>query len=92
MKELSCFDHQWENLRQVHGLKVLNFVRNEEDTKNAVKFFAEDVAQCHTAMVDISDLPNASRIHLSNYVYADTFENAVESAKRFNEQINGKPS
>lgn len=62
------------------------FVRNEEDTKNAVRFFAEEVAQYHTTMVDISDLPNASKIHLSHYVYTDTFENAVEIAKRFNEQ------
>ncbi len=79
-------DHQWDNLRKVPNLKVLNFVRTAEDTKNAVRFFAEDVAQYHTTMVDIDDIPNASRIHLSNYVYTDTLKNAVEVAKRFNER------
>lgn len=80
-------DHQWDNLKEVPNLKVLNFVRNEEDTKKAVKFFGDVTAQYHTTMVDISDLPNAGRIHLANYVYTDTFESALSIADTYNRSL-----
>lgn len=82
-------DHQWDNLKEVPNLKLLNFVRNEEDTKKAVKYFGGIMAQYHTTMVDISDLPDAGRIHLANYVYTDTFESALEIADKYNEMQMG---
>ena len=80
-------DHQWDNLKEVPNLKVLNFVRSEEDTRKAVEYFGDTVAQYHTTMVDISDLPDAERIHLANYVYTDTFESALEIADKFNRPL-----
>lgn len=76
-------DHQWANLREVPNLKMLNFVRSEADTRRAVRFFADSTAQYHNTVVDIRDMPNASKIHLAHYVYTDTFKSAVEIVERF---------
>lgn len=52
-----------------------------------MEYFGDTVAQYHTTMVDISDLPDAERIHLANYVYTDTFESALEIADKFNRPL-----
>ena len=80
-----CADsnHQWENLKEVPNLKVLNFVRDQENTKKAVEFFGACVAQFHNTMVDIQDIPNHQKIHLANYVYTDSLENAIEIANNY---------
>ena len=80
-----CADsnHQWENLKEVPNLKVLNFVRDAENTKKAVKFFGDSTPQFHNTVVDIRDIPGSEKIHLANFVYTNSLENAIEIANRF---------
>ncbi len=84
-----CADsnHQWENLKEVPNLKLLNFVRDAENTKKAVQFFGSTTPQFHNTMVDIRDIPDYDRIHLANFVYTNSLENAIKIAEDFHQNF-----
>lgn len=82
-----CADsnHQWGNLKEVPNLKVLNFVRDKENTKKAVEFFGDSTPQFHNTVVDVRDIPDNQSFHLANFVYTNSLENAIDIANRFHE-------
>ena len=39
--------HQWENLKSIQNISILNLVRDAEETKEAYDFFADSLIQIH---------------------------------------------
>lgn len=81
-----CADsnHQWQNLLSIPDLKVLNFVRDEENTRKAIEFFASSVPMYNNTMVDTDALPGGKSCHVANFQYTNSIENAVRIADEYN--------
>ncbi len=80
-----CADskHQWENFKNIPNLKLLNINLKENDTKDAVKCFANTTAQLHNTVVDIKDIENHEKIHLGNLLYAGDLDDAIQKAEQY---------
>lgn len=83
-----CADsnHQWKNLVQVPHLKVLNFVRDADNTRKAVEYFGPTTPMFNNTMVDLRTIPGSEAFHVADFVYANSLENAIEIAKRWNQE------
>ncbi len=82
-------NHQWKNLLAVPGLKVLNFVRDEENTRKAIEFFGPTTPQFHNTMVDLHAIPGSEAFHVANFLYANSLENAIRIADEYNRKYFG---
>ena len=79
-----CADsqHQWENLKGIPNLKLLNLIRPEDQLLESCAFFGSTTAQFITSDLDISGLEHPERIHLAKYLYLDTKKQALEAVER----------
>lgn len=77
-------NHQFANLREVPNLKVINFVRDAENTKKAVEFFGPTTPLFNNTVVDMRDIPGSENFHIANFVYTNSLEKAIAIADKFN--------
>lgn len=80
-----CADskHQWENLKRVKNLKLLNLHREAEETAESLEFFHDFVAQ-YPGYSGV-EVPGV-RYHMANAVSVATKKEAVELVKRVRER------
>ena len=79
--------HQWESLKEIPNLKLLN-IGWEADVMDSISFFRDSVAQMpFYDLSKVNDLPDAQKIHVARIVEVGSVEEAVEYANRFNETL-----
>ena len=83
-----CADsaHQWENFKRIKGLKILNLCRDRQDTLTSLDVFRDVCGQYPgCALSDYGRLPEPERVHIAQYVYTSTREQAKRAAEHFAE-------
>jgi hypothetical protein len=86
-----CADskHQWENLKKVPNLKILNLCRDAEQTTSSLEIFRNVCGQYPQNIdIDYASLENPEQIHIAHYLHAATKKEAIEIVNRFNYKFN----
>ena len=85
-----CADsaHQWENFKHIKGLKILNLVRDRQQTIDSLNML-RNVCGLYPSqpilMDDYSKLKEPEKIHIAQYIYVSTRDEAKRIAEHFAE-------
>lgn len=83
-----CADskHQWQNLKEIPNLKILNLIRDREETVESLNFFRDVCGQYPAELLTShEEIDNAESLHLANYISVKTKKAAKEIADYFAE-------
>ncbi|MGI5894894.1 MAG: uroporphyrinogen decarboxylase family protein [Candidatus Merdivicinus sp.] len=83
-----CADssHQWENFKRIPNLKILNLVREKEETLASLEVFRNVCGQYPSHLIrEPGDLPDAENLHLAQYLTVSTKAEACRIAEYFRE-------
>ena len=83
-----CADslHQWENFKKIPNLKMLNLVRNYEQTLQSLDYFRHVCAQHPSLSINqVDTLPHPEEIHMVQTMSRPTREEAKRIAQYFAE-------
>ena len=84
-----CADaaHQWENLKNVPNLKLINIGKDEQQVYDSAKLFENVCAQFPlTQGIDIPRLEKNSKIHYVRQITVQTRQEAIDAVSMFQSQ------
>ena len=78
--------HQWENLKRIPNLKILNLVREKEETMQSLDVFRDTCGQLTSYQVkDWDNFSNPKHVHLAQHKTVQTRDEARRQAEYFAE-------
>ena len=81
-----CADsvHQWENIKKIEGIQILNLVRGEAETLQSLKAFQDCCGLFLNTYVSHPGEADKDKLHVAFIRYAETKDEALRMLEQFN--------